>query len=473
MKVAFNKIKITPKDYIGMPMAGYTRPNPCLGKLDDIYAYGVLIEETGLEDKKKQILLISLDLLKVPLVLANYIKKQIINNFKFLEQEYIFIHATHTHSAPDLTGEFYWPGGTFNFLKGIMFGANRNDRYIVWFTRQIVKMIAVMYKKIKTCKLAWKKKPFNPQIVIHRKFPTKELKLELGVIVFRSLDSNELIGFIINYSCHPTTLSYLNNKLSADYPGRIVFKIGELTNDRIEIAFFNGPAGNLNPITTCGTNYEKLEKNKVLVYDQLGTYVHTEKIGYKIGEEALKLAESIPIDAFFENLKLSTCLKNIWIPLKDFKYFSKTWFMNKLKFVLKKHFLIPISRVIQVNFPKFTIKHYSFKSRAKSIVQVLNFEVFKNSRKNSKVFDMIFVPGELYEEIGENLLENAPQGEKNTFIFQNVNDWIGYLFPVEDYIEQGGWEAFAGFSPICGHYIETSILELFKEIKDKTLSKKF
>ena len=52
-----------------------------------------------------------------------------------------------------------------------------------------------------------------------------------------------------------------------------------------------------------------------------------------------------------------------------------------------------------------------------------------------------------------------------------MNDWIGYLFQVEDYIEHGGWEAFAGFSPLCGYYIENAVLDLFKEIKkgDKKL----
>ena len=209
MRVAFSKIKITPKDYIGMPMAGYTRPDACLGKLDDIYAYGVLIEESELKNKKKQVLLISLDTLKVPLVLGNYIKEKLNAKFTYLESEYIFIHATHTHSAPDLTGEFYWPGSAINFLRGVMFGVNRNDRYIVWITQQIVKMVDELYKNLEPCKLAMKKEKFNPKIVIHRKSPTKKIQPELGIVVFRALGTNDLIGFIINYSCHPTTLSFL------------------------------------------------------------------------------------------------------------------------------------------------------------------------------------------------------------------------------------------------------------------------
>ena len=294
MKVSFNKIIISPKDFIGRPMAGYTRKNPCLGKLDDIYAYGVLIEGTSKQRGKNELLFISLDLLKIPIALCNYIKKKIKEIHPSLEGDQILIHCTHTHSAPDLTGEFYWPGGLLNVMKGIMFGRNRSDDYIVWFVNQIVKMAEDLIKNLIPCKMAWSKKKFNPDIVINRRHPTRQSIPELGVISFINVDNNSLIGFIVNYSCHPTTLSFQNNKLSADYPGKIIEKISQLTNNNIGVIFFNGAAGDINPITTCGTNYQKLELDKSLIYDQLGTYNHTKKIGYTIAEEALNLTKSIP-----------------------------------------------------------------------------------------------------------------------------------------------------------------------------------
>jgi hypothetical protein len=39
MDVAFSKTNITPREYIGKALAGYTRKEPCSGKLDDLYAY--------------------------------------------------------------------------------------------------------------------------------------------------------------------------------------------------------------------------------------------------------------------------------------------------------------------------------------------------------------------------------------------------------------------------------------------------
>ncbi len=465
MKVAFSKIKITPKNVIGVPMAGYTRKEPCSGKLDDIFAHGVLIEGTSQETIKKHILLISLDLLKVPLVLASYIKEKINHQFSFIIKENVLIHAIHTHAAPDLTGEFYWPGGFINVIKGIMFGANRNDRYLVWVTLRIVKMVKDLYNNLKPCKMAWSKEGFNPHIVINRRHPTRKVKPDLGVITFQGINDKELIGFVVNYACHPTTLSYENNKLSADYPGRVIHKIDELTNNKTKAIFFNGAAGDLNPITTCGTDYKKLELDKSVIYDQLGTYKDTERIGSIIAEEALKLAASISDESYFEDVEFVSYLNDFYVPLKDAKYFSKHWFNNKLYYTLKKHFILPVARHQNANFPAFAIKHRFFKTKVKSIIQYIKVRAFSNSGSRTKEFIIFTVPGELFEDIGKNLLSNSPTGKRDSFLFQNSNDWIAYLFPLKEYAEVGGYEPIASFGPLCGNVLEKEILLLFQQVR--------
>jgi len=466
MRVAFNKIKITPKDYIGMPMAGYARKHPCLGKLDDIYANGVLITNEKKDNQKASVLLISLDLLKIPLGLSEYIKKLIKREHK-LEPDQILIHCTHTHSAPDLTGEFHWPGGLFQVIKGIMFGMNRNDSYIVWFTLRIIKMVDELFKSLKPCKLAWSKKNFNPDIVINRRHPKQSTIPELGVISFIDLDENELIGFILNYSCHPTTLSFMNKKLSADYPGKIIERIAHLTKNKVRVVFFNGMAGDLNPITTCGTNYKELEDDKSKIYNQLGTYTDTQRIGYIIAEEALKLVKSIPNETYYSEIDFEYYLRFFWVPMKDIKYFSKAWFNNKLNYVLKKELLVRVAVITgkDANFPAFTLKRENLKIKAKTVIQFIKFRIKLKEKSNE--FGIVAVPGELFEDIGKNFLKETPTSRENTFIFQNSNDWISYLFSPKDYIKEGGYEPVASFSPLCGYYIEKKMLNLFNEIKNK------
>jgi len=287
----------------------------------------------------------------------------------------------------------------------------------------------------------------------------------LGVIAFRQLENNKIIGFIINYACHPTTLSYANSKLSADYPGCVVHKIDELTNFEVKSVYFNGPAGDLNPITTCGTDYQKLELDKSLVYAQLGTFEHTKKIGFAIAEDALKLAESIPSENYLKKLEFESYLKDFSVPLKDHKYFSKTWFKNKLIYAFKKYFIISISKHIKANFPAFVIEHKLFTIKVNSILQYIKVKTYSESSSKSIEFSIIAVPGELFEEIGNNLIKKSPTGKKNTFIFQNSNDWIAYLFPLKEYMEVGGYEPVASFGPLCGEIVEKEMLALFEKIK--------
>ncbi len=465
MRVAFSKIKLTPKNYIGKSLAGYTRKDPCLGKLDDIYAYAVLIDGTSEATKKSILLLISIDTLKIPLSISKYIKKKISSNHPKLDSEHILIHATHTHASFDLTGEFYKPGGTFNVMKGIMFGANRNDSYIVWFARKIIKMVKELFNKLKPCIIASKKEKFNPDIVINRRHPTSNTKPHLGVITFKSLDTKELVGIIVNYACHPTTLSYKNNKLSADYPGRIIHKIEELTNGRINTIYFNGPSGDLNPITTCGIDYPKLEVDKSLIYDQLGTYEDTIRIGNSIAEAALKLANSISEEDYFDSIEIQPNTKYIWIPMKDYKYISKLWLKNKLIFALKKYFLLMVARVniLNSNFPIFILNKKILGIKCKTLIQNIKIKISKKSK--SKEFSILTIPGELFEDIGKFLYRYSITGIMNTYIFQNTQDWIAYLFPLKEYINEGGYEPIPSFSPICGYYIKNEMRNLINDIK--------
>ncbi|MFX1555857.1 MAG: hypothetical protein ACFFC9_01290 [Promethearchaeota archaeon] len=461
MKVAFNRVSITPKDYIGKPLAGYTRKDPCLGKLDDIFAYGVLIESSSSKENNDFLLLISVDTLKLPLSITKYIKEKIKNNHSSIQEEQIIIHATHSHASFDLTGEFYWPGGTVNVMRGIMFGANRNDKFIVWFSNRIVKMVNELFDNLVSCKFSWKKEAFNPDLVFNRRDPEINIIPDLGVIVFKSLETNRIIGCIINYACHPTTLSYLNNKLSADYPGRIIHRIKNLTNGEVEAIYFNGPSGNLNPITTYRSQKEG-ESDRNQIYDQLGTYEHTREIGYTIAEEALKLINSISDNEFYSSMDFKILTKELWIPMKDARYFSKKWFINKLIQVIKKILLINVAKyqLVNSNFPIFQFKYRFFSYKCKTIIQHVIIQVKSNLSK--KKLSILTIPGELFTSIGNKLLRKSATGSKNTFIFQNAQDWIAYLFTLKEYTEEGGYEVTPSFSPLCGYYIEKEMFKLMK-----------
>jgi len=463
MQVAFSKISITPKQYIGKSLAGYTRKESCSGILDELYAYSVLIDCSNSNSEENYLLAIAVDLLKIPLSISNYIKEKIIETHPFLKKEQILIHATHTHAGFDLTGEFFWPGGFLSVLRGIMFGANRNDKYIVWFSNRIAKMVNVLFKELIPCKIAWKKIPFNPNIVFNRRHPSEAVFPNLTTISFKSIESESIIGIIINYACHPTTLSYQNSKLSADFIGQIHENISQLSHRKIKSVYFNSASGDINPLTTFGELNHLEEVQKDLIYDQLGTYDNTKEIGHKIGQSALELAKSIPNQEYCEVDKLKISTQRFWIPMKDIKYFSRKWFMNKLIFLIKKLFLINVAKyqILKANFPIFDLSYRFGNYKCRTIVQYI--ELRARSEKQENILSLITVPGELFLALGEILLRSTPVGYENSLIFQNTQDWVAYLFSLRDYMEEGGYEVTPSFSPLCGYYVQKAILSLINE----------
>ncbi|MFX0058739.1 MAG: hypothetical protein ACFE8J_10610, partial [Candidatus Heimdallarchaeota archaeon] len=99
--------------------------------------------------------------------------------------------------------------------------------------------------------------------------------------------------------------------------------------------------------------------------------------------------------------------------------------------------------------------------KCKTIIQYVIIQA--KSNLSEKRLSILTVPGELFESIGNKLFNKSVTSSKNTFIFQNAQDWIAYLFTLQEYIEEGGYEVTPSFSPLCGYYVEREMLNLMKE----------
>nr|MDO8087111.1 hypothetical protein [Candidatus Sigynarchaeum springense] len=473
MKASFGAVNITPEDVVGRPLAGYTPIPRCTGKYDDIHARAVLIEDVTLGNVKKRLLLISMDVLQIPMLFSDYIKEQIQDAYK-IHPNQILIHAIHTHKSLDMSGMFArifkknGEDGLSTVIWNIMFGAyHGDDRYKVWIARRIVAMVGEMIAQLRPARIAWTKQIIDSDIIINRRHPTRRSRSPMGIIAFKDAKDGELFGFIVNYGMHPTTLSRGITKLSADYPGRVVYKVSELTGGKVQAICFTAPAGDLNPITTCGTEFEKLDKNRDPVYNQTGTYKDTKRLGYFLGERALEIARSIPDEDFFDTISFKSYVRTFWVPMRDFKkYFSKSWLGNRLVHLVKRYILFPVALLLsdanEPNFPGFAAKHRGFKwVCAYTQIQYIGIDAW--GKKGRSEVAIIGVPGELFEDIAKVFYEKTPAGPANTFIFQTSNDWIAYLFPLNEYII-GGYEPFASYSSICGTWVKRKYLQLLEDI---------
>ncbi len=466
MKVSFGKTIITPDDYIGRTLAGYTPIAVCEGKLDDVYARGMLVEDSML-GVKRRLLLISMDLLKPALVWSDYIKEKL-QEVHHIPPGQVLIHCTHTHKAPDVTGEFEKPGGYLSVIRGIMCAGNKHDRYLIWITNRIVQMVGDMLGNLQDCKLAWKSEPIRrDDVVINRRHPVWRSHPPVWVLVFRGLKDDHIIGFVTQFACHGTTLANFIQKLSADWIGRYVAAVEELTNGEIPTVYFNGPSGDLNPITTCGTDFERLEtkEHRKEVYGQGGSYKSSQRIGRAVADQALDMAKSIPVSEFLPKITFKIYTKTFWVPMEDFKYWSSTWLSNKAVYLAKKYLLIKIAVTHEEpNFPGLGIKHRGKDIACYSFLQWIYLTASSEDGTKSKELSILTAPGELFEVIGKRLRRACPSGSANTLIIQNAHDWIAYLFPRKEYVEQGGYEPLASFAPVCGDYYEREMKKLFEQV---------
>src|SRR5271157_4503526 len=403
MRVAFGKIKITPPDFTALPLAGYTPIPKCDGVFDDIYARGVLLEDVALGNIKRRLLFISLDVLKIALTFTNYAKEQI-QKAHSIPPGQVLMHATHTHKGPDVTGEFDSPGGGVTIVMNILAGKNKRDRYLVWMARQIVKLVGDLLQQLVPCKMAWARRQPPMAGYAHNRRGLPIPQPDIGVIAFRAADDSHLLGFLMHFAAHGISMNRNLTKISADWMGCAVEHVSALTNGEVTAAYFNGPSGDVSP----GVPYwdippdaDPATRMKFLRGN------HGRKraagLGNAVAAESLNLAQSIPVEDFLPNLSFRVYTKTIWVPMKDFKYFSnlKVWFQNSMLHLAKRYLLVPIAMSHEEpNFAGVALKHGHHQVNIYTLLQWFRIIISSDDGSQSKELSILAAPGELFEEIG-------------------------------------------------------------------------
>jgi hypothetical protein len=85
-------------------------------------------------------------------------------------------------------------------------------------------------------------------------------------------------------------------------------------------------------------------------------------------------------------------------------------------------------------------------------------------REHGNSMSIAGVPGELFEDFANRMYARTPEGPDGTFIFQNTSDWIGYLFPLDEYV-LGGYEPLVTFSPVCGTFVKNTFFNLVRDVE--------
>lgn len=144
---------------------------------------------------------------------------------------YLFVSATHDHSAPDMLG-----------LWGPMPGINGTDaRYRRRVREAIAGLVRTLSLRLEEADLVAARVELDPKGLCRDTRDPIVIDPELPALQFRSKKGP--IGTIIRWSCHPEVMGPKNLAVSADYPGALCSKVEKETGGAC--VFFSGAVGGL------------------------------------------------------------------------------------------------------------------------------------------------------------------------------------------------------------------------------------
>ncbi len=461
MKIGFSKIIITPdlsKRDKPLQLAGYAPRKLCTGVHDDLFARAVYFEGQE-KELTTHILMIVCDIVSIDNTFSDLIKKYISQKIP-ISPENIMISATHTHSGPDYWGVFR-PGSFLRYIQGFISPRPETHELFV-LGRNLIKVAKSAYQNKKSAKIgaAQIEIPENERVMINRNDPFnfESAKYPISVIKIES-EQGKLIGLIINYATHGTTLPRENTLITADYIGYFIRSLEDyFQGQNAEFAYFNGPCGEINHLTRELKNKMKKKGPSQLkntdIYHQNGTWADAERIGTTIAKNALKVVNGITCKDYND---LKVIQKLIKFPIKDYDYGSDIQSaVRRLLFRIKRYF---IPRLVKRHVLK---KNIFFKTDKIDVVNYITtiFQVIK-------IGDIIIgtIPGEYYLKLGKEVMNyvNSIDPSKIILIVELANDSIGYIYTIEAY-KKMGYESSLSITPLAGRILTMKLKQTIKEI---------
>lgn len=243
MKCGFSKF-LFPKTSSESDLAGFLKRNPGSETLgSDQLGFRIL----WLSNDQKNLIIISIDTLYIPHSTAERIYGYLENSFSVLP-EYVMFNATHTHSAPNISLDFF----------GTIDKSYRENLEI-----ELERGLAKAYESLAEAQCFHCSSPIPANCVVNRRkrgrdiktfflkkrmlmLPNREKKViePINCLVF-STNKHKILAY--NFPCHPVFSS--SSEASADFPGEVANLINK-NNSELEVIFIQGFCGDLRPDCT-------------------------------------------------------------------------------------------------------------------------------------------------------------------------------------------------------------------------------
>ncbi len=282
--VAGGKIDITPDlENETIWLAGYgATGRRAKGIRDKLYARGLMVS-----DGKKTVALVAVDTLGV-------FRADILDMRKRLGWEgkdrYLFVSATHDHSAPDLAG--MW--GRFPGISGV------DKRYLERVKTAVVDLVGILDERLQEAEMIAARAHLEPRGLCKDVRDPVVLDPELNVLSFRTPDGKSL-GTLVRWSCHAEVMDEDNHFVTADFPGALCAKIEEETGG--PCVYFPGSIGGLlSPVVDRSPGIDH-------------QFEESRRLGEKVAEAALAALKAKPdryrkVEVSFETAPIKVRVDN-------------------------------------------------------------------------------------------------------------------------------------------------------------------
>jgi hypothetical protein len=260
LEVGFGEADVTPKvDRKDRPvyLAGFGHNRKATGVNDPLLARAVVLAHG-----KERIALVSVDL--VGLFHASVERaRKLLPGFT-----YVLVSSTHNHEGPDTLG--LW-GPTY-LQSGV------DPDYLALVEKRIAEAVKQADRGRKPVKVSLGTLT-APELLRDSRLPIVKHD-ELVVLQFTDAKSGSNAGLVVQWNCHPETLSSKNTLISADYVGYTVDFLRK--KQRCPVVYLTGTVGGL--MTSLGVEV-KNEKGEQLPD---GTFEKTKRYGELLGQAAEK-----------------------------------------------------------------------------------------------------------------------------------------------------------------------------------------
>lgn len=255
---------------------------------------------------------------------------------------------------------------------------------------------------------------------------------EVLVACLREADSGKPLVLICNYACHPVVLGESNLHVSADYPGFLA----RFIKQRIGAAclFLNGACGDVNPKVAHRVDPAEAQ----LVGERLGDrIIDSLDQATEISEIPLACHSMNALLPIFQPRSASELERHRQLAVEKFRL-DPSWFED--------HVSALVRQIRGGTYPKTTVAPMSLVSFGPEL-------------------GILFVPGELFTEIGMELKKQAPF--RHLMVCAYANGVLGYI-PTRETFKLGGYEPYvASFfygKPAFGPGVEEAVLEAGKKL---------